>query len=480
MSQDGLQGAPVPASSNAATVTTATAFPISAATTMAAATAAAPPSAPNPTQPDVLKQLRNADDGTVHQLPSEGPRPIFDRQAPSAGGSQEGLVSLDLLLSQIRGRNTTVPAHAAASEQAAQGETSRHARSSARRTAALRHLNAVPSSRHRPPPSVGSRGTASSLPVVVHAYSKATNSDVGRAPSVAPDPDTMDRAELPPIDAFTFDGIMKAIDPEISGTLDAIAGICANSRYSLSNQYEVHMAPHGVSNMVASSPAGGMDSGDTLIHHGHDRLPTPSTLDVDQAIDITHHAGQTGHLEHAALSAAHKGGRRTRHSSRDASVAGARSHLRYQTLEENVVGETEETPKPKSPLTLFSGSTLSRPDKSSAASRGEMSRAAGDLASASAKRTISKTNVAVSSTSRSKNASSAAAIPAVGSRVDELHPRQSWTTDLGQQASVLDNIATWLSGSESAQASLLSHGQEVRIVDPTAEDSLRSLLHHTT
>ena len=55
----------------------------------------------------------------------------------------------------------------------------------------------------------------------------------------------MTKAELPPVEAFTFKGIMDSIQGSVADDLERIAEICARSRYSLSNQYEVHMPPHG-------------------------------------------------------------------------------------------------------------------------------------------------------------------------------------------------------------------------------------------
>jgi len=55
----------------------------------------------------------------------------------------------------------------------------------------------------------------------------------------------MTKAELPPVEAFTFKGIMDSIQGNVAEDLERIAEICARSRYSLSNQYEVHMPPHG-------------------------------------------------------------------------------------------------------------------------------------------------------------------------------------------------------------------------------------------
>ncbi|KAL7903435.1 hypothetical protein HDV64DRAFT_266293 [Trichoderma sp. TUCIM 5745] len=61
-----------------------------------------------------------------------------------------------------------------------------------------------------------------------------------------------DEARLPPIDAFSFKSFMDKIEAQggglagdINADLDRIAEICARSRYSLSNQYEVHYTPHG-------------------------------------------------------------------------------------------------------------------------------------------------------------------------------------------------------------------------------------------
>ncbi|KXX81334.1 hypothetical protein MMYC01_201458 [Madurella mycetomatis] len=59
-----------------------------------------------------------------------------------------------------------------------------------------------------------------------------------------------EEAKLPPLEAFSFKSFMADMqardgDNGIGADLDRIAEICARSRYSLSNQYEVHVAPHG-------------------------------------------------------------------------------------------------------------------------------------------------------------------------------------------------------------------------------------------
>lgn len=53
------------------------------------------------------------------------------------------------------------------------------------------------------------------------------------------------RDELPPVSDFTIDGILSAIQPDIEGTLDAIAEIMGRSRLSLANEYDSHMPPQG-------------------------------------------------------------------------------------------------------------------------------------------------------------------------------------------------------------------------------------------
>ncbi|KAK3374029.1 hypothetical protein B0T24DRAFT_679406 [Lasiosphaeria ovina] len=63
----------------------------------------------------------------------------------------------------------------------------------------------------------------------------------------APEPD---EPKLPPLEAFSFKSFMADMqehggENDIGADLDRIAEICARSRYSLSNQYEVHVAPHG-------------------------------------------------------------------------------------------------------------------------------------------------------------------------------------------------------------------------------------------
>lgn len=67
---------------------------------------------------------------------------------------------------------------------------------------------------------------------------------------------------LPPYEAFSFKTIManmQAQSNDVDNALDGIAEIYARSRYSLSNQYEVHVAPHGSgASFVSSVPSSSM------------------------------------------------------------------------------------------------------------------------------------------------------------------------------------------------------------------------------
>lgn len=166
------------------------------------------------------------------------------------------------------------------------------------RTSALRELNTNFPSRHRYAKSTGAQSSTYSQPVIVRSYypplpsrpvstgrgpfasrggiGRRAGSDTGPAAvvrrvlpfaaRVTPSGNGMlgsmartrakkrmdgpDEAKLPPLDAFRFKSFMANMEEHGQGTninadLDRIAEICAKSRYSLSNQYEVHYSPHG-------------------------------------------------------------------------------------------------------------------------------------------------------------------------------------------------------------------------------------------
>ncbi|KAH9883379.1 hypothetical protein F4778DRAFT_767076 [Xylariomycetidae sp. FL2044] len=64
-----------------------------------------------------------------------------------------------------------------------------------------------------------------------------------------------DRAKLPPLEAFSFRGILADIRHDITPDLEHISEIYASASYSLSDQYDVHMAPHGSGTTFLAPPA---------------------------------------------------------------------------------------------------------------------------------------------------------------------------------------------------------------------------------
>ncbi|KAK8154011.1 hypothetical protein IWX90DRAFT_136036 [Phyllosticta citrichinensis] len=106
--------------------------------------------------------------------------------------------------------------------------------------------------------STATESTVSSRPVVVRTYSPASRrSRASRSPSSAREqPSSSCRSamhasprpppHLPPTADFSFAGILHAVEPEISGAIDAIAAICARSRLCLADEYAAHRPPHEV------------------------------------------------------------------------------------------------------------------------------------------------------------------------------------------------------------------------------------------
>ncbi|KAE8446183.1 hypothetical protein EG329_012408 [Mollisiaceae sp. DMI_Dod_QoI] len=139
------------------------------------------------------------------------------------------------------------------SEEAARGEHILDEASVAHRISALRQLNGATRSRHRYAKSTGARNSTFSQPVIVRTYSGAARPRSEQRDLVTVKRDGKWSAmgsgkmelKLPPVEAFSFKGIMEEIRHGVAEDLERIAEICARSKYSLSNQYEVHMPPHG-------------------------------------------------------------------------------------------------------------------------------------------------------------------------------------------------------------------------------------------
>lgn len=139
------------------------------------------------------------------------------------------------------------------SEEAARGEHILDEATVAHRISALRQLNGATRSRHRYAKSTGARNSTFSQPVIVRTYSGTPRprSEQRDLVNVKRDDKWSAMAsgkmelKLPPVEAFSFKGIMDEIRQGVTEDLERIAEICARSKYSLSNQYEVHMPPHG-------------------------------------------------------------------------------------------------------------------------------------------------------------------------------------------------------------------------------------------
>ncbi|EFW16079.1 conserved hypothetical protein [Coccidioides posadasii str. Silveira] len=117
----------------------------------------------------------------------------------------------------------------------------------AQRTAAFRQLNRLPQRAQRirrQTTSIGSRSSFPSQPVVVKTYSAETDArstmsrHISRSERHPP-------AKLPPVQEFGIEGILRAIEPDIRNTLEAIAEICGRSKLSLANEYGSHRPPLG-------------------------------------------------------------------------------------------------------------------------------------------------------------------------------------------------------------------------------------------
>ncbi|KAL3478427.1 hypothetical protein BJX99DRAFT_106833 [Aspergillus californicus] len=137
--------------------------------------------------------------------------------------------------------------------------------SRAYRTTALRQLNGHP--KHlswKARQAANNSGSSSGIPrssgpvsqpVLVRSYSGGPDDHAGS--SMMPMPTRRSflfprstgsqrrEPELPSDEEFSIDGILRAIEPNIRGTLDSIGEICGRSKLSLANEYGSHIAPLG-------------------------------------------------------------------------------------------------------------------------------------------------------------------------------------------------------------------------------------------
>lgn len=114
--------------------------------------------------------------------------------------------------------------------------------------AALNRLNGVNSKKSTPSDSGPSTSTQ---PVLVKSYS---------APESSPKPSmgkrrkpSVETSELPSPESFSFQDILREIDPEIQVSINAIAEIYGRSKLSLADEYGSHRPPQAALDFLASS-----------------------------------------------------------------------------------------------------------------------------------------------------------------------------------------------------------------------------------
>ncbi|KAL4964443.1 uncharacterized protein BDV14DRAFT_77562 [Aspergillus stella-maris] len=141
------------------------------------------------------------------------------------------------------------------------------------RISALRHLNGSSfkpwswKTRQAPAATSGKSSSLASQPVLVRSYSGGADDNSaspkmptgrsflfgGSSPSNS-DQKRRKEPQLPSDEEFSIDGILRAIEPNIRGTLDSIGEICGRSKLSLANEYGSHIAPLG----EIRAPPGGL------------------------------------------------------------------------------------------------------------------------------------------------------------------------------------------------------------------------------
>ncbi|KAL2010593.1 hypothetical protein VTN00DRAFT_6400 [Thermoascus crustaceus] len=192
----------------------------------------------------------------------------------------------------------------------------------ARRTTAFRQLNGShkPLSRkHRQSKSSGSRSsTLASQPVLVRAYNaetdetapSSTNMPHRRFSLASGSQQQQPAPELPSVQDFSIEGILRAIEPDIRSTLDQIAEICGRSKLSLSNEYGSHIAPLG----EIRAPPGGLLTVEEA-SSSNERLVDDSVVIVDDDTSFldgrdhyrTSSYGLLDHLRQAAQAMGYQG-----------------------------------------------------------------------------------------------------------------------------------------------------------------------------
>jgi hypothetical protein len=220
----------------------------------------------------------------VETTPHQRKAPHFHSRSTPNSNRRHSL-PLNFLPPTLWNSNASAASLVVESEEAARGEHILDAATIAHRIGALRQLNGATRSGHRYAKSTGAKNSTFNQPVIVRTYSGAARPNsqqrdivtVKEANGQSKRSSAKMDLKLPPVEAFSFKGIMEEIRNGVSDDLERIAEICARSKYSLSNQYEVHMPPHGrgesfLSGAVPSGPSSS-NGGPTLQAVGSDDEP---------------------------------------------------------------------------------------------------------------------------------------------------------------------------------------------------------------
>ena len=200
----------------------------------------------------------------LRELNSSFPSPVFRHRHTKSTGAQSATYSQPVIV-----RTYTGPVNSPSASAQHRASSSSHHHTGSRIAASHRvplasNARAAVPSAIPPNPAANSSENASSpgawgLTSSLFGMARSKVKRGGFLPwswnSNSDETSMPDEAKLPPLEAFTFKGFMADLQTstDIRADLDRIAEICARSRYSLSNEYEAHMAPHGSGASFAAS-----------------------------------------------------------------------------------------------------------------------------------------------------------------------------------------------------------------------------------
>ncbi|KAI9760513.1 MAG: hypothetical protein M4579_001598 [Chaenotheca gracillima] len=395
---------------------------------------------------------------TVPHPPAEADGTYISSLRPIDGQRQRRSSSLNNLLPKALNGSTSVTSTAEA-DSTARGETSQSNVSddearTANRTAALRQLNGSSKSKSRSYKAAGAGSSSSSQPVIVRTYPRSMRTPETLSEAAIPEDGEVNEANLPSVEAFSFEGILRAIEPEISGTLDAIAAICARSRYSLSNQYEVHMPSHDLSEQKSSS------RGNTELRTGEEVSGT-QTQTADQLLGDVIKSSSVQSLTGRDVAVVHCGNDVATPTNRDGKVqselGGASKgeggpsrgvipavSSKLPPVSDLEIVDEDPTEHRLLPGMLFSGFTSLGKSKTTTSTRAQMTELTSLLVASPAPHVLTGTQLAVSSVRDAGNVPKRIVVEKIDAGMPK-HSPEAWSSqNRPPSTSRLGTISSWL------------------------------------